>query len=108
MSATLPKLVRDRIPEKITDGGNTPAWHTAMSLDEHTQLLHDKINEEFLEFVERPSLEEAADCLEVLRALFSLHGYSIEEALDAADLKADDCGGFYYGIILGAISAGTP
>ena len=71
MSAQLPKLVRDKIPELITNSGKQPVWHTTTSLDEHTRMLYDKINEEFLEFVEAPSLEEAGDCIEVLRALFS-------------------------------------
>jgi len=108
MSAQLPKLVRDKIPELITNSGKQPVWHTTTSLDEHTRMLYDKINEEFLEFVETPSLEEAGDCIEVLRALFSFHGWSIDDAIAAANDKATERGGFYYGIILNAIQPQVP
>lgn len=106
MSSTLPKLpklVRDKITEKIIDSGNTPTWHTATSLDEHTQLLHDKINEEFQEFLDDPCLEEAGDCYEVLRALFELYGLQMSDVSAEADLKAAKCGGFYEGIVLESV-----
>ena len=62
------KLVRDRIPELIRDGGETP--HTRiLEGEEFRQLLEAKLDEEVGEFHRDRNLEELADILEVVYAL---------------------------------------
>ena len=57
------KLVRNQIPEIIEQDGSSCRHHTADLLELKT-MLYEKMHEELSEFIELPSLEEAADMYE--------------------------------------------
>ena len=94
------KLVRDFIPEIITESGRTCIWRQVDGREEHMEGLRAKILEEADEFIENPCEEEAADMLEVLFAFTHLNGIDFEDVLEVAREKAEERGGFYNGIIL--------
>ncbi|MFH8339116.1 nucleoside triphosphate pyrophosphohydrolase [Streptomyces sp. AM6-12] len=65
------KLVRNRIPQIIRDGGTEPVFYTA-GRGEYRSRLRDKLGEEVAEFLaadDDVAPEELADVLEVVRAL---------------------------------------
>lgn len=72
------KLVRDRIPETITQSGRMP--HVRI-LDEKEMIscLEAKLVEETNEYIEDKSVEELADILEVIYALCEIKGISKEQ-----------------------------
>jgi len=94
------KLVRDFIPEIITESGRTCIWRQVDGREEHMEGLRAKILEEADEFIENPCEEEAADMLEVLFAFTHLNGIDFEDVLEVAREKTEERGGFYNGIIL--------
>lgn len=98
------KLVRNRIPRIIEEQGKTPQCHLA-DLEEFTQRLEDKMNEELQEFLTNPCLEEAADIYEVLRCLCWLNRLDMEDVINAADLKRIQRGGFNKGIVLEGVAS---
>lgn len=91
------KLVRDRIPEIIEASGRAPR---VRYLDEPAFLraLYAKLNEEVRELRSARSvadvIEEAADVIEVLRALVSVFGTDLSEVIRVADEKKRARGGF--------------
>ena len=90
------KLVRDRIPEIIEADGREPVVRT-LNEDEYDAALLDKLVEEVAELREAgpaERIEEAADLVEVLRALITHSGHSWETVLKAAERKRTDRGGF--------------
>ena len=94
------KLVRDSIPDIITQNGDTPVWHTAEG-EEVLRASLVKIVEEANEILESGgSLEEFADLKEVWLKTTQLLGYS-EEMIETARLeKAKKRGGLSLNIIL--------
>ncbi len=94
------KLVRDYIPEIIESDGKWCLTRRVHGIDEHMVMLKEKIYEEAQEFIENPSYEEAADMLEVIKALCHLNGLEFEVVIGAAENKQEERGGFYRGIIL--------
>jgi predicted house-cleaning noncanonical NTP pyrophosphatase (MazG superfamily) len=72
------KLVRDKIPDKITCNGGKAAYHI-LSEEKYIVELDKKLNEEVKEYQADKSLEEMADILEVLHAICKARGYTIEE-----------------------------
>ncbi|MYR85809.1 hypothetical protein GTY41_12885 [Streptomyces sp. SID685] len=65
------KLVRNRIPQIIRDGGTEPVFYTA-GRGEYRSRLRDKLGEEVAEFLaadDDAAPEELADVLEVVHAL---------------------------------------
>ena len=62
------KLVRDKIPEIIEDGGEMPITRI-LEDEEYDRLLEAKLDEEVGEFHRDQNLEELADILEVVYAL---------------------------------------
>ena len=67
------KLVRDRIPEIITEQGAKPVTRT-LGTDSYRQELLRKLQEEVSEFGRSSSTEELADILEVVYALAATEG----------------------------------
>lgn len=65
---TYNKLVRDKIPEIIENGGKIPICRTLTDA-EYICELEKKLDEEIAEFHESKSGEELADILEVVYAL---------------------------------------
>ena len=93
------KLVRDRIPEVITNAGKPFATRKA-SEQELMDYAMKKLQEEVQEFIEDPSAEEAGDIMEIF--------YFICDKLEINDLtimaektaKRVQRGGFDKGLIL--------
>ena len=93
------KLVRDRIPQIIKESGKSCAYHEADYFELESRL-YSKMTEELNEFIEEPSIEEAADMYEVLLTICWLHKISLEELTAAAQKKKIHRGGFAKGFIL--------
>jgi len=71
------KLIRDKIPEIMKNEGKNPTFYVA---DEKKfyKLLRNKLQEEVTEFLESNSIEELADILEVMYALCTTKGITME------------------------------
>jgi predicted house-cleaning noncanonical NTP pyrophosphatase (MazG superfamily) len=93
------KLVRDKIPEIIKESGRTCDYHIADEA-EHKTRLFEKMHEELHEFMADPCCDEAADMLEVVRALCHMHNIDFMDALNATNKKHAFRGGFDGGIVL--------
>lgn len=87
------KLVRDRIPE-IIQGSGKHCTCSILSNEEYLTLLDEKLNEELAEYQESKSMEELADLLEVIRAVATARGSSIEEVEAIRKNKVAKRGGF--------------
>jgi len=74
----LNKLVRDRIPEIIEARGQRYQTET-LSDEDYLAALDAKLNEELQEYQESKSMEELADLLEVIRAVITARGSTMEE-----------------------------
>ncbi|NMB48036.1 nucleoside triphosphate pyrophosphohydrolase [Candidatus Kuenenbacteria bacterium] len=96
------KLVRDKIPEIIKSKGDTPFTHIADE-KEYEEALVRKLQEEVDEFLAKPCAEEAADILEVLRAICALKNISLDNIEAVRQQKATERGGFEQRIILDKI-----
>jgi predicted house-cleaning noncanonical NTP pyrophosphatase (MazG superfamily) len=93
------KLVRDRIPEIITNKGAIPITHIADN-QEFIEKLEEKLQEEVNEFLESKNTEELADILEVVHAICKTKNVSIEDLEKIRKLKAEERGAFAKKIIL--------
>tara|TARA_B100000700_G_C15043148_1_gene856404 strand:- start:2358 stop:2690 length:333 start_codon:yes stop_codon:yes gene_type:complete len=100
MSNNLPKLVRDRIPHIIEETGSTCTISYVNDGKEHVRWLKAKMQEEIEEFVDEPTYSEAADIIEVVKALCYLNGLEWDAVLGAATRKEETHGGFYTGVVL--------
>ena len=99
----LPKLVRDRIPQIIEETNSTCSISRVRDIDEHEQWLLAKLLEEADEFIEKPSYQEAADLVEVVKTFCYLHQLEWDAVLDAAESKEETHGGFRDGVILDSV-----
>ncbi|MFA6105455.1 MAG: nucleoside triphosphate pyrophosphohydrolase [Patescibacteria group bacterium] len=93
------KLVRDKIPDIIKSKGETPVTHIADE-KEYAEALAKKLHEETDEFNTKPSVEEAADIMEVLMAVAKLNNIDLSGLEEVRKKKATDRGGFEKRIIL--------
>jgi len=87
------KLVRDRIPEIVSNAGKR-AVTRVLSEEEYIAELDRKLDEECSEYHADKSLEELSDVLEVLYAIATARGYSAEELEQARAAKAEKRGAF--------------
>ena len=104
------KLVRDRIPEIIREGGEEPVTYVADEL-EYWKRLRDKLREETDEFLAaegEASKEELADVLEVIHALACSLGMTWDDLERRRADKAADRGGFEKRIIWEATEKAGP
>lgn len=101
------KLVRDNIPQIVENSGRRAHTRVAKSKDEFSALLNQKLQEEGNEFLEAPSVEEAADIYEVLRAMCDLNEISLDDVVVEADRKRSEKGGFTNRVILEKITDKT-
>lgn len=81
MDRTYDKLVRNRIPDIVRDGGEQPVTHVADD-EEHERRLREKLVEEATEFRDGGDLEELADVREVMEAILALEDESMEAVAD--------------------------
>lgn len=97
------KLVRDRIPEVITNTGKRFTTRI-LNNEEYITELKKKSFEELNEYVStdnnEDAVEELADLLEIIHALAEYHDSSIEEVEEVRKKKAEKRGGFKEKIFL--------
>lgn len=87
------KLVRDHIPEIISQTGQT-AVIRVMEDDEYRLALEKKLDEEVQEYHESKEIEELADILEVVYALCESQGCSVDDLTAVCQKKRAERGGF--------------
>ena len=94
------KLVRDRIPEIIKEHGKTPVFRTIQDA-ELQEALAQKILEEAYELHSEWKrgdregvLKESADTLEILLALLSKFGLSLDDLITMQKKRREARGGF--------------
>ncbi len=93
------KLVRDRIPEIISQQGKAAITYTAAD-EEYFTRLKQKLEEEVKEFHQSDSVEELADVMEVVYALGDYLGMPKERLEDMRNKKCEERGGFKERIVL--------
>ncbi|TYR81841.1 nucleoside triphosphate pyrophosphohydrolase [Priestia megaterium] len=91
------KLVRDKIPSMIERTGKAYTTST-LKIDEYKTELLKKANEEWEEYLEantnQEAVEELADLLEVIHALAIMNGATPEQLEQVRKKKAEQRGGF--------------
>ena len=97
------KLVRDKILDIIAVAGKTYQAHIADDR-EYQEALYAKIIEELNEFKENPSIEEAADIMEVVNSLFEYNGFKLEDIEEMRKIKAAKRGGFQKRFVLDSVT----
>lgn len=97
------KLVRDRIPSRISEGGERVDIGT-LSGDSLMRALKDKLVEEAIEVLDSKNydslLEELADVQEVIKAILKKIDSSIDEVNRIQESKFRKLGGFDEGLVL--------
>lgn len=93
------KLVRDKIPEIISQDGKIAVSHI-LSEEDYLTELDKKLMEEVKEYIKDKNLEEMADVLEVLYVICNARGYTIEELETKRKEKAELRGSFQEKIFL--------
>ena len=94
------KLVRDSIPKIISDQGKLCKIRVIEDDGEFKVYLYQKLMEEVAEFKDNPSLEEAADVMEVFEKLLEVHGLDKYYVSRARLDKIMDKGAFQRKIVL--------
>lgn len=91
------KLVRDNIPNIISESGNTASFKI-LSYEEYVKELLNKLNEEVDEYFDAESdeeaLEELGDILTVINHLAEIHGANMDILRGVQYRKDDKRGGF--------------
>ena len=93
------KLVRDLIPKIIEKQGNTPICYYARG-EEYRRFLREKLKEEAQEFFEAESIEELADVLEVIEAIYEEYAFERSAVAEVKREKTEKRGVFKNKIIL--------
>lgn len=97
---TYNKLVRDKIPEEIDRESGRKCKYRILDDEEYLKELNKKVLEEANEFIEKDSIEELGDLMEVLNAIMKQKGYSIEEVKKIMKVKEQKKGAFNNKIFL--------
>jgi len=100
--SNLPKLVRNFIPEIIAESGRGCKYRIA-SKEEIKELLFNKLREESSEFIEAPSVEEAADIYEVFLAILEHWDINFYDVVNHSYYKRDEKGSFSNSVILESV-----
>lgn len=90
------KLVRDKIPNIITNNGEIPVTRI-LNDEEYKTELERKLYEEYQEVInsnDKDRLEELADMIEVIKALANLEGKNLQDIILIAEQKREKRGGF--------------
>lgn len=99
------KLVRDRIPE-IIEKENRKAITRVLDSQDYTRELNNKLLEECNEVLATSGsdkVDELADVLEVVCAIGSVEGVTLEEIIKRAEIKRAERGGFSKRIFLESV-----
>ncbi len=91
------KLVRDKIPERITENGGRPVTRILDDqefLDELKKKFQEELNEYFAAETPEARLEEMADIFEVITALNEAEGRSLDVVIQAQAKKRVERGAF--------------
>ena len=96
---TFNKLVRDKIPEIISNNGEQCTTRV-LDNEEYLHELNTKLSEEVNEYLESSELEELADIFEVLYAILDAKKVSKEELEDIRIAKVEKRGAFKERIFL--------
>jgi len=99
MNKIYQKLVRDRIPEIITEAGKEFSVCQVKG-DRLKDYAMKKLQEEVQEFVEDPSAEEAADIMEIFHFICHRMGIKDSEIMAQSTSKRILRGGFEMGYVL--------
>ena len=98
------KLVRDKIPEIIESQGKIATTKIAKNEEEYYKYLKNKLLEEVNEFIEATEskhiIEELADVLEVLDAIYDFNKIDKKIIQEVKTKKFNERGGFKKKIIL--------
>jgi len=101
---SLPKLVRDKIPEIIKNSDGKNPTTRVLNEDEYINELLKKLQEEAKEVAESEvgehRLEELSDVLELIKAVAALDGATLEDIENLRAKKAEERGGFEKKILL--------
>ncbi len=87
------KLVRDKIPEIMINGGSKPVIHI-LNDEEYLTELHKKLLEEVNEYLLDNNIEELADIMEVFYAILRAKHIDVEELEKVRLSKANKRGVF--------------
>ena len=93
------KLVRDRIPEIITNAGKGCVTEI-LSDEEFLRMVDAKLDEELAEYHQDQSIEELADLLEVIYTVAQARGYTKEQLEQVRIEKVIKRGAFHEKILL--------
>ena len=96
------KLVRDKIPDILSEAGKKYKAHYATEA-EYAEKLKEKLLEEVNEFLENPCIEELADIFEVFSTLIGTLGHTVGELRECAMKKVAERGAFSSRIILESV-----
>jgi len=96
------KLVRDRIPGMIGEGGEIPDFRF-LDDEEFLEALNEKLKEEVAEYLESKDLEELADIFQVICTISEIIGGGQMELEYLRDEKAVERGGFDMHVFLESI-----
>ena len=96
---TFNKLVRDKIPEIISNNGEQCTTRV-LDNEEYLHELNTKLSEEVNEYLESSELEELADIFEVLYAILDAKNVSKEDLEDIRIAKVEKRGAFKERIFL--------
>ncbi|RLE81911.1 MAG: phosphoribosyl-ATP pyrophosphohydrolase [Thermoprotei archaeon] len=96
---TLRKLVRDRVPELLSEK-SVEFRVSKVTGDEKLRFLLEKLKEEADELAKNPSVDEIVDVLEVLRAISEMLNVSWEEVEKRRIIKLMKRGGFKKGLVM--------
>jgi predicted house-cleaning noncanonical NTP pyrophosphatase (MazG superfamily) len=108
------KLVRDRIPEIIKSTGKRP-FVTSISGEELHDAIGSKALEEAFELYSEwrknsPEgvLKESADMLEIIKAMLSRSGYTLDDLLKMMEKRSRERGAFEQGLFLESVDGPCP
>lgn len=90
------KLVRDKVPSIIRESGEIPKTRI-LDDNEYKEELEKKLYEEYQEVLDSNCtgrIEELADMVEVIGALATLEGESLDKVIEVAKSKKKERGGF--------------
>ncbi len=103
METIFNKLVRDNIPDMITNNGEEPVMRI-LADEEYKVELYKKLLEEVDEVIcsknSDETLEELADVLEIIRSIAKLNGKTLDDVIETANQKKLKRGGFEKRIFL--------